>query len=117
MKGRFWTVWTVGTAALALAAMVLFTLLPGRTPAVSAHLPQAASAAPTPGGERRVNINTAGLEELMTLPGIGASKAAAILEYRNSKGPFRYPEDLIQVPGIGEGILEGLIHLVTTGGM
>lgn len=71
-----------------------------------------------PGGEQGalVDINTAGLEELMTLPGIGEKRARAILAYREEHGPFRYVEDLIQVSGIGESLLEGLLERATAGG-
>ena len=64
----------------------------------------------------RVNINTAGLEELMTLSGIGAVRAQAILDDREANGPYRRPEDLIRVKGIGEGILAGILDQITTGG-
>ena len=67
-------------------------------------------------GQARVDINTAGLDELMGLPGIGEIRAQAILDYRAEHGPFRYPEDLIRVDGIGEGIASGLLDYVTTGG-
>lgn len=63
-----------------------------------------------------VDLNTAGLEELLTLPGIGETRAKAILAFREEHGPFQYVEDLIQVPGIGEGILEGLMDQTTVGG-
>ena len=66
--------------------------------------------------EGRVNINTAGLEELMTLPGIGEVRARAILDDREANGPFVYPEELTRVKGIGEGILAGLLDQITTGG-
>ena len=61
-----------------------------------------------------VNINTASLEELDTLPGIGPVKAAAIIAWREEHGPFRYPEQLLEVSGIGEKTLENLIDLIRT---
>ena len=63
-----------------------------------------------------VNVNTAGLDELMTLSGIGEGRAQAILDDRAENGPFDRPEDLIRVKGIGEGILSGIIGQITTGG-
>ena len=49
-----------------------------------------------------VNINTAGLEELDTLPGIGESLAGRIMEYRETNGPFESVEEIMEVSGIGE---------------
>ena len=49
-----------------------------------------------------VNINTATAEELDALPGVGPSTAAAIIEERESGGPFSSVEDLMRVSGIGE---------------
>lgn len=60
-----------------------------------------------------VNINTATQAELETLPGIGPSKAAAIIAYRQEKGPFRRSEDLQDVPGIGPKIWEQVRDKVT----
>lgn len=51
-----------------------------------------------------VDINTAGLEELMTLPGIGESRAKDILSYREANGAFEQIEDLQKVPGIKENM-------------
>jgi competence protein ComEA len=61
--------------------------------------------------EQRVNINTASLQELMTLPGIGKSRAEDILTYRSSH-VFQKPEDLMKVPGIKEGSFRKLKDLI-----
>ena len=55
-----------------------------------------------------VNINTATLEELQTIKGIGKKKAEAILQYRKEHGAFRTKEDLLQVNGIGKKALEAI---------
>ena len=54
--------------------------------------------------DARVNINTAGVEELMTLKGVGESRAQAIIAWRTEQGPFEKPEDIMQIAGIKEGI-------------
>lgn len=60
-----------------------------------------------------VNINTASLESLMTLPGIGEVKAHAIIDYRVQHGPFTSPEDIQNVHGIGPATYENLEDLIT----
>lgn len=75
--------------------------------------PQTSPEEAVPSAEGKINLNTATKEELMTLPGIGEKRAADIIADREANGPFRIPEDLTRVSGIGEGILEGLIDLVT----
>jgi len=59
-----------------------------------------------------VNINTADPGELMSLPGIGASKATAIVSYRSEHGPFTTIDELANVQGIGKNILEKIRDLV-----
>jgi competence protein ComEA len=61
----------------------------------------------------KLNVNTASLEELETLPYIGEAKARAIIEYREEHGPFSSPEDLLNVPGIGEKTLERIRGKIT----
>lgn len=57
-------------------------------------------------------MNTAGVKELMDLPGIGEKKAQAIMDYRNREGTFRSLSDLGKVKGIGPKMLEKLKDLV-----
>ena len=59
-----------------------------------------------------ININTATQEELETLPGIGPSKAQAILVYREENGAFKTIEDILEVPGIGEKTLAGFLDMI-----
>ncbi len=65
--------------------------------------------------EGSVNINTASVEELMKLPGIGKSKAEAIVAYRESH-PFTAVSELIEVRGIGPKMLEKLQNYLTIDG-
>jgi competence protein ComEA len=55
---------------------------------------------------QKVNINTASAEELAQLKGIGPSHAAKIVAYREKNGPFKMPEELTRVSGIGQKIFE-----------
>ncbi len=55
-----------------------------------------------------ININTATKDELIALPGIGPSKAQAILDYRKAHGPFKSVEELKDVKGIGAKRFEKL---------
>ena len=77
-------------------------------------LAPAAAAAP-PLVEKTVNLNTAGLEELMSLPGIGAAYAQRIIEYREKNGPYKRVEDLLNVKGIGEKTFEKIRARLTVG--
>ena len=60
-----------------------------------------------------VNINTASIEELKTLQGIGEVRAEAIIKYREAHGPFKSLEDLKNVTGIGDKIIEANRALIT----
>jgi competence protein ComEA len=84
MQKRSMAVLTVVTVALMMSWVV---------PALAADL-------------QKVNLNTATLEELMTLDGIGQKVAERILNFREKNGPFQKPEDLMMVKGVGEKIFE-----------
>ena len=108
---RSWAVVMAAGAAMLLCfaarstAMTPFDRLPWEPPAAAAGT-----------GAERVDVNTAGLEELMALPGIGEVRARAILADREANGPYCYPEHLIRVQGIGEGTLDGILDQITAGG-
>lgn len=82
--------------------------LPG---SASPATPVASSSDSLAGG--KVNLNTATLEELDTLPGIGPAIAQRILDYRQTSGPFTAPEDIMNVKGIGPATYDKLKDLIT----
>ena len=64
--------------------------------------------------EGSVNINTATVEELKTLKGVGEKKAEAIIEYRKKNGSFKTKEDLMKVRGIGKKLFESFQERIVT---
>ena len=61
----------------------------------------------------KVNLNTATKEELMTLAGIGESKADSIIKYREEHGKFQSIEDIKQIEGIKDGVFQKIKDLIT----
>ena len=61
-----------------------------------------------------LNINTASLNELISLPGIGNAKASAIISYREANGPFKSTADIQNVKGIGPSLYEKIKAYITT---
>ena len=89
---------------------------------VSNHSPQAPKVPqidptdPSTTAPLMVNINTATLEELQRLPGIGPTLAQRIIDYRQDHGPFEAVSQLTLVEGIGLKTLEEIMEYVTVGG-
>lgn len=63
--------------------------------------------------EGKININIASLEQLMTLSGIGESKAKAIVQYREAQGRFETIEDIMKIEGIKEGVFRKIEDKIT----
>jgi|ERR1700751_2050224 competence ComEA-like helix-hairpin-helix protein len=93
-----------GSSALLLVASVaaLFLYL---APALGQKTP------PT----QPINLNTATIAQLETLPGIGPNTAKSIVDFRNHSGPFQRVEDLLAIKGISKSKLEKLRPYVTVG--
>lgn len=90
----------------------------GTTPAggtARAEGPGTAAGGAAGNGTRRIDINRASAAELEALPGIGPALAQRIVADREVNGPFRRPQDLSRVTGIGEKTLARLLPYITTG--
>ncbi|KAA9026478.1 hypothetical protein F4V44_10955 [Niallia endozanthoxylica] len=88
--------------------MVLYIPMIGEDSQVTAGGQGSIPAADAVQGKALVNLNTASESELETLPGVGPSKAAAIMEYRETNGRFQNIEELMEISGIGEKTFEKL---------
>lgn len=66
-----------------------------------------------PGSGGKININRASVQELVKLNNIGEKRAQAIIDYRESHGPFSRIEDIMNVPNIGAGIFESIKECIT----
>ncbi len=82
-----------------LALLVIFVILAG---VISLYAGEVA----------KININTASAQELTQLKGIVPSHAEKIVEYRKKNGPFKLPEDVVKVPGIGQKTFENNKDLI-----
>ena len=61
----------------------------------------------------KININTAGVDQLVKLPRIGEKIAARIIEFRKKNGKFKKIQDVMKVKGIGEKTFKGFEHMIT----
>ena len=112
--GRRTAVLCLCAAALLLAAAGALAGIrqPDRAEGTSRSLPALAAAAPVPRQSGWVDVNGGNVQELSELPGIGETLAQAIIDEREARGPFRYPEDLTSVRGIGEKKLAGFREML-----
>ena len=112
VQGRQWAgrlCLLAAAAMLGLAGLNAYQPPQAPTQYAALHRTPAPSPTPAPGA---LDLNQADLAALMTLPRIGEVLAQRILDAREALGGFRYPEDLLEVPGIGEKTLEELRPLI-----
>ena len=89
------------------------TAAPNSAPPTASAGAGSAVGTPAPAGGNRININTATLEQLETLPHIGPALAQRIVDYRTAHGAFRAIEDVMQVSGIGPATFGAIKDLIT----
>jgi competence protein ComEA len=111
-------VFAIGIVVLVSAPSVVSAGQASKPAAKAAAM--ATKAGPAPGKARAttanpVNLNTASAAQLQTLPGVGASAAQRILDYRQKNGSFKKIEELMNVKGIGEKSFLKLKPLITVG--
>ena len=97
--------------SLALVLAICGTFLITSLDAAAQQSPGAAQAAAS--AKPAINLNTATVEQLESLPGIGPKTAERIVEYRTKSGPFKRIEELMNVKGIGEKSFLKLKPLIT----
>jgi len=98
-----------------ISGLLVLSALAIQTPAVHAQPADSEnSQANEASQQQRIDLNSATVEQLITLPGVGQSKAKAIIKYREEVGPFLEVAQLTQVKGIGEKMLnkiEGYVQV------
>ena len=99
-----------------ISGLLVLSALAIQTPAVHAQPADRENAQANEGTsqQQRIDLNSATVEQLITLPGVGQSKAKAIIKYREEVGPFLEVAQLTQVKGIGEKMLnkiEGYVQV------
>ena len=106
-------VFLLGLTVLFVLAMALTWLLTPRTARGDYEI-EAEQPAEDAAQLRRVNINTAGVDELDSLPGIGPVLAQRIVDWRTENGPFTDAAQLLEVDGIGQTVLESIQDFIVT---
>ena len=85
----------------------------GREPIQISKLPETTSPSDATQSANKININTADLDALQEIPGIGAVLAQRIIDYRNENGPFQTVTELTAVSGIGLERLNQIMEYIT----
>jgi competence protein ComEA len=100
-------------ALFVLLAIAVLAAAPAAAAQQKSSTPKSPAAKSAPSAGAPLNINTATLAQLETLPGLGRAVAERIVEYRDKNGNFKKVEDLMNVKGIGEKSFLKLKPLIT----
>ncbi len=121
-KSAFWCLLLICCSCICFTGGFYIGRNLNRTPVQVEKLPQVSVSDTVPSaslGETEpliVDLNTATLEQLQTLPKIGPVLAQRILDYRQANGDFQSVEEIANVSGIGAAILEAILAHITVGG-
>ena len=98
-----------------ISGLLVLSALTINVPTVSANAENSESmqGSETTHIQQRIDLNSATVEQLISLPGVGQSKAKAIVKYREEMGPFLEVAQLTQVKGIGEKMLSKIERYVS----
>ena len=119
-KHGLWILISVEVFLLALLVGIFFGRNSSDSPVQVSKLPAATAQTQDPSSTEetlgKININTANLEELQKLPGIGETLALRIIAYREEHGDFKSISELTNVSGIGLERLDKIMDHITIGG-
>jgi competence protein ComEA len=90
-------------STIIVSLLCSLALIPAPPPAAASHPPQ---------NEERININTASIEQLQRLPGVGPALASRIVEHRRRHGLFKRPQDIVIVRGMSAKFYRRIAHLI-----
>ena len=111
-KSAFWCLLLICCSCIAFTGGFFIGRNHNRTPVLVSQIPAVTGSS----SAEKLNINTATLEQLQTLPEIGPELARRIIDYRENHGPFQKVADLANVDGIGAKTLDAILDHITTGG-